>query len=253
MAETGEGDRAGARRAPRRIDAIDAEMHRLLIERGTVIDSLITTKGTEPPGAAFRPGREAEMMRRLVARHEGALPLATVEHIWREIITDLHAHAGAVRRRRRHFGRAGRDARSRPLLFRLLGVRSTTVAGAGAVVARVSPPANDLGLIAPAPRSRPVVARARRRRRAAHHGAAALHPGRGKAGRLAGLRHFAAALPIRRRRRHRRLRRAHRRRAGEAVPAVEILARRRRRMCCSPRRSADDARICRDCLKARGR
>ena len=27
------------------------------------------------------------MMRRLVERHEGALPLATVEHIWREIIT----------------------------------------------------------------------------------------------------------------------------------------------------------------------
>lgn len=27
------------------------------------------------------------MMRRIVARHQGALPIATVEHIWREIIT----------------------------------------------------------------------------------------------------------------------------------------------------------------------
>jgi chorismate mutase len=69
------------------IDAIDAEMHRLLVERGMVIDALIQTKGTEKTGAAFRPGREADMMRRLVARHRGELPITTVEHMWREIIT----------------------------------------------------------------------------------------------------------------------------------------------------------------------
>ena len=70
-----------------RIDAIDAEMHRLLVERGTIIDALIQAKGTDNSGAAFRPGREADMMRRIVARHVGALPITTVEHIWREIIT----------------------------------------------------------------------------------------------------------------------------------------------------------------------
>jgi chorismate mutase / prephenate dehydratase len=75
----------------RRIDAIDAEMHRLLIARGAVIDELIRVKGTAASGAAFRPGREADMMRRLTARHEGRLPLATVEHIWREIITTFTA------------------------------------------------------------------------------------------------------------------------------------------------------------------
>ena len=87
MSETGESDARTLAELRGRIDAIDAEVHRLLIERGAVIDSLIRTKGTSRPGAAFRPGREADMMRRLVARHEGALPLATVEHIWREIIT----------------------------------------------------------------------------------------------------------------------------------------------------------------------
>lgn len=87
MADTGEGDPRALRELRNRIDAIDAEMHRLLIERGTVIDALIRTKGTDRPGAAFRPGREAEMMRRLVARHAGALPFSTVEHIWREVIT----------------------------------------------------------------------------------------------------------------------------------------------------------------------
>ncbi len=87
MSDTGEGDAQALAKLRDRIDAVDAEMHRLLIERGTVIDALIKTKGTGRPGAAFRPGREADMMRRLVARHKGALPLATVEHIWREIIT----------------------------------------------------------------------------------------------------------------------------------------------------------------------
>lgn len=69
------------------IDRLDAEMHERLIERGAAIGTLIRVKGTSRPGAAFRPGREADMMRRLVDRHEGALPLWTVEHIWREIIT----------------------------------------------------------------------------------------------------------------------------------------------------------------------
>lgn len=76
-----------------RIDAIDTEVHALLVERSTIIDELIVAKGTQsgadetPTGAAFRPLREADMMRRLVERHEGSLPMTTVEHIWREIIS----------------------------------------------------------------------------------------------------------------------------------------------------------------------
>ena len=82
-----EADAATLARIRQTIDELDAEMHRSLIERGMAIGTLIKVKGTSRPGAAFRPGREADMMRRLVARHEGALPLWTVEHIWREIIT----------------------------------------------------------------------------------------------------------------------------------------------------------------------
>jgi len=74
-----------------RIDAIDEAVHRLLIDRSGVIAELIRVKGTSKPGAAFRPQREADMMRRLVMRHSGELPLATVEHIWREIITTFTA------------------------------------------------------------------------------------------------------------------------------------------------------------------
>jgi chorismate mutase len=70
----------------RDIDRIDTAMHELLIERGETIDQLIAIKKTEETGSAFRPAREAEMMRRLVQRHHGSLPLDTAESIWRVII-----------------------------------------------------------------------------------------------------------------------------------------------------------------------
>ncbi|HEX8418061.1 MAG TPA: chorismate mutase [Methylobacterium sp.] len=68
------------------IDRIDAELHALLIQRGTIIDRLIAAKRTSTGGSAFRPGREASMMRRVAERHRGLLPLDTVEGIWRVII-----------------------------------------------------------------------------------------------------------------------------------------------------------------------
>jgi chorismate mutase len=69
------------------IDRIDEAMHRLLMERGDIIGQLIQVKKTQEVGSAFRPAREADMMRRLVERHRGMLPLDTVESIWRVIIS----------------------------------------------------------------------------------------------------------------------------------------------------------------------
>jgi chorismate mutase len=69
------------------IDAIDAQVHSLLMQRGDIIDRLISVKQTQEVGSAFRPAREADMMRRLVQRHRGILPLDTVESIWRVIIS----------------------------------------------------------------------------------------------------------------------------------------------------------------------
>jgi chorismate mutase len=102
----------------REIDRIDEEMHRLLIARGEIIDRLIAVKKTEETGSAFRPAREADMMRRLVQRHHGSLPLDTAESIWRVIIStftyvqapfsvhaDLSAGDAAMRDSARfHFG-----------------------------------------------------------------------------------------------------------------------------------------------------
>ncbi len=100
------------------IDRIDAAMHGLLIERGGIIEELIAVKARQGGGSAFRPGREAEMMRRIAERHRGPLPLDTVESIWRVIIATftyvqaryaVHADTGtgdaAVRDSARfHFG-----------------------------------------------------------------------------------------------------------------------------------------------------
>jgi chorismate mutase len=69
------------------IDRLDGEMHRLLMERGEIIDRLIEVKGRQGGGSAFRPGREADMMRVIAGRHHGRLPLDTVESIWRVIIS----------------------------------------------------------------------------------------------------------------------------------------------------------------------
>ncbi|OYX84562.1 MAG: hypothetical protein B7X99_06305 [Rhizobiales bacterium 17-65-6] len=71
------------------IDRIDESMHRLLMERGEIIDRLVAVKRLQggEGGSAFRPAREAAMMRRLVDRHAGLLPLDTVESIWRVIIS----------------------------------------------------------------------------------------------------------------------------------------------------------------------
>ncbi|WP_127088786.1 chorismate mutase [Aquabacter cavernae] len=71
------------------IDRIDEAMHRLLMERGEIIDRLVEVKRHQggEGGSAFRPAREAAMMRRLVDRHRGLLPLDTVESIWRVIIS----------------------------------------------------------------------------------------------------------------------------------------------------------------------
>jgi chorismate mutase len=68
------------------IDSIDEQVHNLLMQRGDIIDRLIAVKQTQEVGSAFRPAREADMMRRLVQRHRGILPIDTVESIWRVII-----------------------------------------------------------------------------------------------------------------------------------------------------------------------
>jgi len=130
----------------REIDRIDEAMHRLLMERGDIIDTLIATKKTAESGSAFRPAREADMMRRLVERHRGILPLDTAESIWRVIIAtftyvqapfsvhaDLSAGEAAMRDTARfHFG---------------FTVPFVSHMGASGVVAAIAASRGDIGLV----------------------------------------------------------------------------------------------------------
>ncbi len=128
------------------IDRIDEAMHRLLMERGDIIDRLIATKKTAETGSAFRPAREADMMRRLVQRHKGILPLDTAESIWRVIIaTFTHVQAPfAV-----HADLSAGDAAMRDSARFHFGFTVPFVPhmGAAGVVAAVSESKGDLGLV----------------------------------------------------------------------------------------------------------
>jgi chorismate mutase len=128
------------------IDRIDEAMHRLLMDRGEIIDRLISVKKTQETGSAFRPAREADMMRRLVERHRGILPLDTVEGIWRVIIstfTYVQAPYSV------HADLSAGDALMRDSARFHFGFTAPFVAhmGASAVVAAVSESKGDLGLV----------------------------------------------------------------------------------------------------------
>ncbi len=64
------------------LDRIDDTLHDLLIERSRVVERVARSG----KAAAFRPGREADIIRRLVGRHAGALPPQTLFRIWRELL-----------------------------------------------------------------------------------------------------------------------------------------------------------------------
>lgn len=130
------------------IDRIDASMHALLIERSEIIDRLVSVKRSRAAegGSAFRPAREASMMRQIVDRHRGILPLDTVEGIWRVIIsTFTYVQAPyAV-----HADLASGEAAMRDTTRFHFGFTVPFVAhmGAGGVVAAVAGSKGDLGLV----------------------------------------------------------------------------------------------------------
>jgi chorismate mutase len=121
-------------------------MHRLLMERGDIIDRLIASKKTQESGSAFRPAREADVIRRLVQRHKGILPLDTAESIWRVIIaTFTHVQAPFSV----HADLSAGDAPMRDSARFHFGFTVPFVAhlGAASVVEAVSESKGDLGLV----------------------------------------------------------------------------------------------------------
>jgi len=66
------------------LDRLDQAVHDLLMRRAEVVGRIAATGAKGP--VALRPGREASIIRRLVARHAGQLPRTGIVRIWRELI-----------------------------------------------------------------------------------------------------------------------------------------------------------------------
>ena len=64
------------------LDRIDNTIHDLLMQRAEIVEYV--ARSGKP--AAFRPGREAAIIRRLLGRHHGALPAVSIVRIWRELL-----------------------------------------------------------------------------------------------------------------------------------------------------------------------
>lgn len=70
----------------REIDQIDEALHDLIMRRAEIVDHVKEAK-EDTGGTIFRPGREAEILRRLAARHTGTLPRDVIIRMWRELVS----------------------------------------------------------------------------------------------------------------------------------------------------------------------
>ncbi|HAK63609.1 MAG TPA: chorismate mutase [Alphaproteobacteria bacterium] len=72
------------------IDALDDAAHDLFLKRAEIVARIAEVKAAGQPEApvfAMRPGREAMILRRLMARHAGGFPFAAIGRMWRELIS----------------------------------------------------------------------------------------------------------------------------------------------------------------------
>ncbi|MGE0226723.1 MAG: chorismate mutase [Acetobacteraceae bacterium] len=74
------------------LDRIDDTLHDLLMRRAKVVEHVARSG----KASAFRPGREASIIRRLVARHGGSLPAQTLFRMWREMLAGTTAMQAPV-------------------------------------------------------------------------------------------------------------------------------------------------------------
>ncbi len=89
----------------RRIDEIDDRLQDLLTERVSIVSRVADSKQRSGGVAPHQPAREAEILRRLVARNNGAMPAASLVRIWRELLAATTRMQGAF------YGRGLRPAR----------------------------------------------------------------------------------------------------------------------------------------------
>ncbi len=69
----------------KKIDTLDNKLHDLLMERAALVTDIAAEKKKQNL-QVVHPAREAQMIRRLLARHDGPLPEGAVVRIWRELV-----------------------------------------------------------------------------------------------------------------------------------------------------------------------
>jgi chorismate mutase-like protein len=75
-------------RLRREIDGIDDQIHDLLMRRTDIVGEIGALKRqSETTALALRPGREAQIVRRLIERHAGPFPKEVLVRIWRELLS----------------------------------------------------------------------------------------------------------------------------------------------------------------------
>ena len=80
-------DSAALEQLRREIDRIDDQLHDLVMKRATLVSGIAAAKAEGR--VTLRPGREAQILRRLVGRHSGTFPKLALVRIWREIMGAL--------------------------------------------------------------------------------------------------------------------------------------------------------------------
>lgn len=71
-----------------RIDALDNQVHDLLMERADLV-MRISEEKKKNGIQIVQPAREARMIRRLIKRHRAPLPQETIVRIWRELVGSI--------------------------------------------------------------------------------------------------------------------------------------------------------------------
>jgi chorismate mutase len=77
------------------IDRLDGALHDILRDRAELIDQVRKLKGKQH--IYIRPGREAQMVRALMARPQGKLPEGLIVRVWRELISGFTLIEGALK------------------------------------------------------------------------------------------------------------------------------------------------------------
>ena len=69
------------------IDRLDAELLSVLEKRIAIVEDITAAKKSDGKALAFRPGREASILRNILKAHSSKLPDTVIAAIWRELIS----------------------------------------------------------------------------------------------------------------------------------------------------------------------